>query len=246
MDGLALKVHRVRHADEVRALEALGVDYIGFHVDEDAAFKIADDPLWDDDRHLVDDELSELLREVGAARPFVELPAERRTLDACRALEARGVGLLQVGARDELPEEIENACGSIGVQLIAGGIGIEPTDDAGLYGWIRPGRPCVAMYDLQVFPSYGHNAWAFLHASPPERPQGALGLDQIAALGRAAPLFLSLDAREDNVAEIAVAVAGAGLAGLSFTLSDAPLGSYHTYAFPQLERTLQALRSLTT
>ena len=98
----------------------------------------------------------------------------------------------------------------------------------------------MASYDVQVFPSYGPNAWAALRA--PVSPAGTgVGLAEIAELQDAAPIFVSLDARPDTIVEIAEAVTAAGLAGLSFTLSDAPLGAYHSFTFPELESVLRVL-----
>ncbi len=64
MQSLKLKVHRVRESSEVETLEDLDVDYIGFDVDDAAAFKNSEDAIWDDDRYVLEEELDELLSHV--------------------------------------------------------------------------------------------------------------------------------------------------------------------------------------
>jgi hypothetical protein len=243
MQPLQIKIHRVREANEIDTLEGLGVDYLGFDVDDDAAFKISDDALWNDDRYVLEEELGELLTHVRKAKPVVQRPVDAISADTLAELADQGVPLLQYQGHFALPEDVESGCERWPVRLIPGGFYVEPDDQRGLSGELRSARPCVAFYELQVFPSYADNAWSFLTASPPRRPEGALGLDDIVDVARSVPLFVSLDITEANAAEIVETLTPTLIAGLSFTLSPETLGSFHTLEFPELTRVLEIVRA---
>jgi len=243
MQPLKLKVNRVRHSSEVEMLEDLDVDYIGFDVDDDAAFKISEDALWDDDRYVLEQELEELLSHVRKAKTVVQRPVEAVSADTVAKLAGQGVQLLQYRGFSALPDDVETGCERWPVQLVPSGFFIEPDDERGFYDYLRTGRPCVAFYELQIFPSYQDSAWSFLTASPPRRPEGALGLDDIVDLASSVPLFVSLNTATANAAEIVETLSPTPVAGLSFTLSPASLGSFHTLEFPELTRVLEIVRT---
>jgi hypothetical protein len=237
---LQIKVHRVRDADEVEALERLGVDYIGFDVDDEAVYKMAEDPLWDDDRYVLEDALGDLLAHVRTARPVVQRPNDAISAAELSRLAGRGVELVQYRGYSPLPAE---ATAQAQVRLIPGGLFVEPDEPRALADEFPAGRPWLAFYDVQIFPSYKDNAWSFLTASPPRRPEGALGLEDFVALADSVSLFVSLDVTEANVAEIVETLRPTPIAGLSFTLSPERLGSFHTLEFDQLTRVLELIRA---
>src|SRR4051794_22386276 len=241
MAALQIKVHRVHQEHEIEALEDLGVDFIGFDVDDDAAFKIDDDALWDDDRYLLEEELADALSHVHRARAVVQRPVDAISESTLDELAAQGVELLQYRGRFPLPDGVESGCERTGTRLVPAEFYIEPDDERGFYDQLRGDRRCVAFYDLQVFPSYKDNAWSFLIASPPRRPAAALGLDDIVDLARRAPLFVSLDVTPANAADIVETLSPTPVAGLSFTLSSKSLGAFHTLEFTQLIEVLEAL-----
>jgi hypothetical protein len=235
---LAIKVHRVISPEEITALEELGVDYVGLDVDDDAFLGIDPEPFWKDDRYVTEEHVGDLLPRLRRARGFVELPEEELSAAALARLAAKGVDLLQVQAWNALPRDVAGACAETGLGLIYDRLYVEPEDEGAFYDLVRPDRPCLAFYDLQVFPTYG-DAWGVLTGA-----RGEVTLGDVDALARRASLFVSLNATRANVEEIVRTLTPLSVAGLSFTLSSSDIATFHTFEFDELVAILEAIRSL--
>ncbi len=243
MRRLSIKVHRVASAEEIGVLERLGVDYIGLDVDDDAFLNIDPEPFWNDDRYVTEEHVGELLPLLASARGFVELPHEALSGEALARLAGKGVDLLQVQAWRTLPAEVAGACEETGVGFIYDHLAIEPDDDRAFYDRIRPDRPCLAFYDLQVFPTW-EDSWTFLKESGADHPPDAVTLGDIDALATRCPLFVSLNATQSNVEDIVRTLTPLSVAGLSFTLSSSDIPTFHTFEFDELVGILETIRSL--
>jgi hypothetical protein len=238
---LPLLVHRVASIDEVQALEASGVEYIGFHVDEEARWGLDPHPFWTDNRYLCVDELGELLGAVRKARPV--LACSEGLIDAVRPLMSRfAEPPLHYLNAYALPDEAWIAAlAQTGAQFIYGYRDIAPGDAAPFPGLARAAWPHLFAVDLQVFPSE-QDAWGLLSAPPTEQADEIVRQADVEQLARSLPLFLSLNTHEGNAADIAAQFAGWPLKGLSFTLSPTSYGSFHTHEFKQVQRAIACLR----
>jgi hypothetical protein len=243
--GLALKVHRVATADEVAVLAGLGVNYIGFDVDDDAYYGIDRAPLFGDERYVLRDGLGDLLARVGEATPVVELGADQWSPDVPAELVEQGVELVQVPVRQSLESDVVEAADRAGLTVVWSDIVVEPDDPVDYAAAsLDPQRPNLAFYDIQLFPSYGENAWAFLRDESPRHPGDALSFDDIDAIAAKSPLFVALDVAPENCGEILQTFGPSAVRGLSFTLSPTELGTYHTVEFDRLVEILEAIRGV--
>src|SRR5260370_40099289 len=95
---LSFKVDRVTSVDEIKVLESVGVDYIGFDADDDAYYRIDPDPFWGGERYISEDDLPELLAAVQRAQPYVDCSPEPLSAELVEQRAASSVHLAQVTA----------------------------------------------------------------------------------------------------------------------------------------------------
>jgi len=241
--GLGLKVHRVASADEVAVLAGLGVDYIGFDVDDDAWYGIDRAPLFGDERYVLRDGLGDLVAGVGAATPVVQLGEDLWSPDVPAELAELGVELVQVPVRLSLGSDVLQACERVGLTVVYSDVVVEPDDPADYAAAnLDPHRPNLAFYDIQLFPSYGENAWTFLRDESPRHPGDALSFGDVDAIAAKSGMFVSLDVTPENCGEILRMFGPSAVRGLSFTVSPTELGTYHTVEFDRLVEILEAIR----
>ncbi len=236
----SFKVDRATSVDEIKVLESVGVDYIGFDADDDAYYRIDPDPFWGDERYISEDDLPELLAAVRRAQPYVDCSPETLVPELVEQRAASGVHLLQITARFPPESPVVAACEALDVGLIYGHDYVVPEDKPSFKDTSAAQRPCLRYYDLQVFPSE-RNAWWYLKEFSPEHPRDVITVDDIQAVAARVPLFVSLNVNPSNVREIVDTLSAIGVAGLSFTLSPTKYGSFHTF---ELEEVVESLRAL--
>jgi len=234
-----IKIHRVATVEEVKNLEAVGVDYIGFHVDDDAFFGIDNSPFWADDRYLMLDQLPELLDSVVHARPYVETSPEMANSTIEKML-TYGVTLLQVNPYLFTNDTWLEAQKQKGIEIIYGNQYVVPGNEPRFFGLTNRTWPCLLGIDLQIFPSE-IDAWNLLYAPNPQVMQDIVTLSDLEELAKKIPLFISLNYSKENCALIKEALLRWPIKGLSMTLSPTKYGSFHTYEIEELLQIVSAL-----
>jgi len=232
-----LKFHRVATVEEVRRLEDAGVDYIGFHVDEDAVLGIDDAPFWADDRYLMLEQLEELLDAVDRARPFVECSPDIAE-ETIQLMLSKGVNLFQVNTYLYLDDLWLAGQEQKGIEIIYGNQYVVPGDDPRFLSTIDKKWPCLFAIDLQIFPSE-KDAWQLLSNPSVEVEKDIVILKDLELLAREIPLFLALNYTKDNYRIVSDRLSALPKKGFSITLSPTKYGSFHTYEFEELLQTIQ-------
>jgi hypothetical protein len=234
-----IKAHRVATVEEVQRLESAGVDYIGFHVDDDAFLGIDNSPFWADDRYLLLDQLPELLDSVVHARPYVETSPEIAN-SVIEKMLTYGVTLLQVNPYLFTNDTWLEAQKQKGIEIIYGNQYVVPGDDPRFLGLTNRAWPCLFGIDLQIFPSE-IDAWSLFSAPSPEVIHDIVTLPDVEGLAKKIPIFISLNYTKENCAIIKETLLELQIKGLSLTLSPTKYGSFHTYEIEELLQIVSAL-----
>lgn len=238
---LAVMVHRVRTSEEVDRFVQLGVDYVGFHVDDDVVYNFDPDPLYADDRYLLLDDLPDLAAHLGGASGMAQIGADQWSAELPAALAGDGITAIHVPARQPLDPDIAAACTAAGLQLVIGDVALDP-EDAPMLAERTAVPPGTALLEVQLFPSYG-DAWHYLDAVSERHAPDSVTFADIEAIAARVPLFLALNVTPGNAAAIVNRLAASKVRGLSFTLAGTQLGSAHTYDVDQAVEAIQAIRA---
>lgn len=240
MRRLPVKVHRVATEDEVEALAKLGVDLIGFDADEAAFYGFDSDPLWQDERHVIEGMLPALLEPRGDARAVVELPPEQLVPDAPARLVALGATLIQVRElRSPRDDTFVAACAASGAALVVDNSYIESTRPLDFIDIGDRDLPALAFYEADLFPTSNDPYAALVDAV-----DGAIGLEQIDEIARRAPLYLDVGATPDTVADVARRLSRTHVAGLAFRLGETRLAKAYAYPFDEVVAMLEVLQRM--
>lgn len=237
--GTKVKIHRVSSREEVRQLEALGADYIGFHVDDDVVIGLEDKPFWQDNRCVMLDQLEELVCAVEHAQVFVESPPEQAYAARTVALK-HNVPFIQVSRYDAADNVWLECQDATSFQVIAGNEYVGLTDGPALTFLAENLWPNHFATDLQVFPS-DIDAWRTLSGLNGTLDE-VVTRDRLRELAAIVPLFLAFNFTPANVVPICEHLSPWPIRGLSMTLSPSKIGSFHTYSFPELIAVLESYR----
>lgn len=238
-----IKVHRVKSEEEVKTLEKLGVDYIGFHVDDDVVCSIDPNPFWEDERYLLEEDIPTLLPLLKSAEGFVEYPYESITHENCLMLAQKGCKRIQLPRLKLKDSESIKACENNNISAIYGQLYCAPEDNPQFPEFIKNDWTLLSAFDLQIFPSE-IDAWQTLSNPDTSIKSDIIVWEDIKRLIAEKPVFLGLNVSVENSSDILNKFQSTPFMGLSFTLSSTAMGSHHTFEFDELVKIIEAIRNL--